>query len=586
MSNKVFTPENISKLKQNEVFVFGSNKAGNHVGGAARVAVEKFGAIMGHGEGLQGQSYAIPTLDEQMDKVSTEELTRSVRRFADYTRYNTDKVFYVTKIGCGIAGFSVEEIVEVFKSVSFGDNVVLPQEFGEEKHIDGFKGFNADMTCLGFKFEEGKTYEEDVELKVCNRGFHFCESPFSVLSYRDMLDDECKFIPVHHVTALGRCHSDSDKTATTKIHIGAKLDFKGFIKAGIDFIYEKCIKEGPTDNVNSGDGAQIGSSGYLAKIGSSGYGAQIGSSGDGAQIGSSGDGAQIGSSGYLAKIGSSGYGAQIGSSGDGAQIGSSGDGAQIGSSGDGAQIGSSGNGTKIGSSGYGAKIGSSGYGAQIGSSGDGAQIGSSGYLAQIGSSGYLAKIGSSGDGAQIGSSGYGAQIGSSGDGAQIGSSGDGAKIGSSGDGAQIGSSGDGAQIGSSGNGTKIGSSGYGAKIGSSGYLAKIGSSGDGAQIGSSGYLAKIGSSGYGAKIGSSGYLAKIGSSGDLAKIESEGNNAVVAAIGIDSKIKAKKGSWITLAEYGEDLKPVCVRSAQIDGKSLKEDVFYQLKGGEFVEAAE
>ena len=451
MSNKVFTPENISKLKQNEVFVFGSNKAGNHVGGAARVAVEKFGAIMGHGEGLQGQSYAIPTLDEQMDKVSTEELTRSVRRFADYTRYNTDKVFYVTKIGCGIAGFSVEEIVEVFKSVSFGDNVVLPQEFGEEKHIDGFKGFNADMTCLGFKFEEGKTYEEDVELKVCNRGFHFCESPFSVLSYRDMLDDECKFIPVHHVTALGRCHSDSDKTATTKIHIGAKLDFKGFIKAGIDFIYEKCIKEGPTDNVNSGDDAKIGSSGYGAKIGSSGYGAQIGSSGDDAKIGSSGDDAKIGSSGYLA---------QIGSSGDLA---------------------------KIGSSGYGAKIGSSGYGAQIGSSGD---------------------------------------------------------------------------------------------------LAKIGSSGDDAKIGSSGYLAQIGSSGYLAKIGSSGDDAKIGSSGYLAKIESEGNNAVVAAIGIDSKIKAKKGSWITLAEYGEDLKPVCVRSAQIDGKSLKEDVFYQLKGGEFVEAAE
>ena len=505
MSNKVFTPENISKLKQNEVFVFGSNKAGNHVGGAARVAVEKFGAIMGHGEGLQGQSYAIPTLDEQMDKVSTEELTRSVRRFADYTRYNTDKVFYVTKIGCGIAGFSVEEIVEVFKSVSFGDNVVLPQEFGEEKHIDGFKGFNADMTCLGFKFEEGKTYEEDVELKVCNRGFHFCESPFSVLSYRDMLDDECKFIPVHHVTALGRCHSDSDKTATTKIHIGAKLDFKGFIKAGIDFIYEKCIKEGPTDNVNSGDDA---------KIGSSGYGAKIGSSGDLAKIGSSGDLAQIGSSGDDAKIGSSGYGAQIGSSGDGAQIGSSGDDA------------------KIGSSGYGAKIGSSGYGAKIGSSG---------YLAQIGSSG---------------------------------------------DHAQIGSSGDGAKIGSSGDDAKIGSSGYGAKIGSSGDLAKIGSSGDLAQIGSSGYGAKIGSSGDGAKIGSSGYGAKIGSSGDHAKIESEGNNAVVAAIGIDSKIKAKKGSWITLAEYGEDLKPVCVRSAQIDGKSLKEDVFYQLKGGEFVEAAE
>ena len=541
MPNKVFTPENITKLKQNEVFVFGSNKAGNHVGGAARVAVEKFGAIMGHGEGLQGQSYAIPTLDEQMDKVSTEELTRSVRRFADYTRHNTDKVFYVTKIGCGIAGFSVEEIVEVFKSVSFGDNVVLPQEFGEEKHIDGFKGFDAEMTCLGFKFEEGKTYEEDVELKVCNRGFHFCESPFSVLNYRDMLDDECKFIPVHHVTALGRCHSDSDKTATTKIHIGAKLDFKGFVKAGIDFIYEKCIKEGPTDNVNSGDDAQIGSSG------------------DGAKIGSSGDGAKIGSSGYGAKIGSSGYLAKIGSSGDNA---------------------------KIGSSGYGAKIGSSGDGAKIGSSGDDAKIGSSGYLAKIGSSGDLAQIGSSGDDAQIGSSGDNAKIGSSGDDAKIGSSGYLAQIGSSGYLAQIGSSGDGAKIGSSGDLAQIGSSGDLAKIGSSGYGAQIGSSGDGAKIGSSGYGAQIGSSGDDAKIGSSGDLAKIGSSGDGAKIKSEGNNAVVAAIGIDSKIKAKKGSWITLAEYDEDLKPVCVRSAQIDGKSLKEDVFYQLKGGEFVEAAE
>lgn len=89
-----------------------------------------------------------------------------------------------------------------------------------------------------------------------------------------------------------------------------------------------------------------------------------------------------------------------------------------------------------------------------------------------------------------------------------------------------------------------------------------------------------------ARVAVEKFGAKIGSSGDGAKIKSEGNNAVVAAIGIDSKIKAKKGSWITLAEYDEDLKPVCVRSAQIDGKSLKEDVFYQLKGGEFVEAAE
>ena len=437
MVDKVFTPENITELKPNEVFVFGSNKAGNHVGGAARVALDKFGAVMGQGEGLQGRSYAIPTLDENMHKVELSDLERSVKDFADFTKIHPDLIFYVTKIGCGIAGFDLSEIVEIFKHVSFGDNVILPEEFGEEKCIDGFKGFDSDMTCRGFKFEEGETYEEDANPKVCEKGFHFCESPFSVLNYRPMLDDDCNFIPIHRVTALGRCRSDNDKTATTKIHIGAKLNFSDFIKAGIDFLYEKCIKRAPTVNVDTSDGAHIGSSGDEAQIGSSGYGARIGSSGNVAQIGSSGDEAQIGSSG------------------DGAQIGSSGDGAQIGSSGDGAHIGSSGNVAQIGSSGYGAQIGSSGYGAQIGSSGNGVQIGSSGYGAHIGSSG---------NGARIGSSGYGAQIGSSGNGAQIGSSGNGV------------------QIGSSGNGARIGSSGYGAHIGSSGYKAVVSAIGPGSKI--------------------------------------------------------------------------------------------------------
>ncbi len=86
-----------------------------------------------------------------------------------------------------------------------------------------------------------------------------------------------------------------------------------------------------------------------------------------------------------------------------------------------------------------------------------------------------------------------------------------------------------------------------------------------------------------AKIGSSGYSAKIGSSGNSAQIGSSGYSAVVAAIGRNSAIKAKKGSWITLAEYDRDGKPLCVRSAQVDGETIKEDVFYRLEGGEFVE---
>ena len=161
-----------------------------------------------------------------------------------------------------------------------------------------------------------------------------------------------------------------------------------------------------------------------------------------------------------------------------------------------------------------------------------------------------------------------------------------AQIGSSGDYAKIGSSGDSAKIGSSGDYAKIGSSGDSAQIGSSGYSAQIGSSGDYAKIGSSGYSAQIGSSGYSAKIGSSGDSAKIGSSGYSANITSEGKYAVVCCAGHNSIVKAKKGSWITLAEWernneGEWI-PKCVKTEYVDGERIKEDVFYKLVDGEFV----
>ena len=195
-------------------------------------------------------------------------------------------------------------------------------------------------------------------------------------------------------------------------------------------------------------------------------------------------------------------------------------------------------------------------------------------------------------------SGYGAQIGSSGNDAKIGSSGDDAKIGSSGYGAKIGSSGYDAKIGSSGNGAQIGSSGYDAKIGSSGYDAKIGSSGNDAQIGSSGNDAQIGSSGNNAQIGSSGNNAQIGSSGDGAKISSSGYGAkidntgedcVIMCAGINSVAKASKGSWITLSEWSYSDKkqryiPVCVKTEFVDGKKIKADTYYSLKGGVFVES--
>ena len=172
--------------------------------------------------------------------------------------------------------------------------------------------------------------------------------------------------------------------------------------------------------------------------------------------------------------------------------------------------------------------------------------------------------------------------------ARIGSSGYSARIGSSGDYARIGSSGDSAQIGSSGCSAQIGSSGCSAQIGSSGDYARIGSSGDYARIGSSGCSAQIGSSGCSAQIGSSGDYAQIGSSGGYAKITSNGKYSVICCAGNNSIAKGKKGSWITLSEWEFDKKenayiPICVKTEQIDGKKIKEDTFYKLENGEFVE---
>ena len=263
--------------------------------------------------------------------------------------------------------------------------------------IKSYKGFDKNLRCGGFQYKIGGIYEMDGKIKMRNRGFLACESPFDVFDYYTMIDS--RFCEVEQDGNISKWDRGT-KICSSKIKIKAELKLADMINLGVEWLKEitspEKIKTSIKDN-SSGNYAKIGSSGDEAQIGSSGYGAKIGSSGHGAKIGSSGNNAQIGSSGYGAQIGSSGYGAKIGSSGNKAKIGSSGDGAQIGSSGNNAQIVSSGN------------------DAQIGSSGDNAQIGSSGDNAQIGSSGYGAKIGSSSDGAKISSSGYGAKIDNTGE---------------------------------------------------------------------------------------------------------------------------------------------------------------------------
>ena len=181
--------------------------------------------------------------------------------------------------------------------------------------MKGFKGFEKDFSCKGKQYEENTTYEEH-GVGCCHKGvMHFCEDPWEVLNHYDLVDGNGNFSEFAEVEALGQVWNDGEKRATNKIHIGAKLGFKDFIKACIDFTIERTKFDG-----SSGDSAKIGSSGNYAKIGSSGDYAQIGSSGDSALIGSSGDFAQIGSSGNYAQIGSSGNSAKINSTGEDAVI--------------------------------------------------------------------------------------------------------------------------------------------------------------------------------------------------------------------------------------------------------------------------
>nr|DAQ15217.1 MAG TPA: hypothetical protein [Caudoviricetes sp.] len=234
---KKFTPENIQELKENQVFVFGSNMNGNHAGGAARLAVEKFGAIMGQAEGLQGQSYAIPTLDKDMEKVTEEELITYLGNLRNFANKHPEKEFLLTAIGTGIAGFDTNYMAYMVLRANLPGNVTIPEEFSK---IKGFKGFNPDMTCRDFKYEEGKDYEKQGDISACSNGFHYCLHPLDVFGYYPPANIGMnKF---HEVEGSGDMDVDTDDTkiACSKIHIGAELSIKSIVDAAIKFTFSKC----------------------------------------------------------------------------------------------------------------------------------------------------------------------------------------------------------------------------------------------------------------------------------------------------------------------------------------------------------
>ena len=124
MYNRRYTPERISELKDNEIFVFGSNLAGAHGGGAAWLAFKQFGAVWGEGVGMYGQTYAIPTMQGGVETIKP-----YVDDFIRFAKEHPGLTFLVTRIGCGIARFRDEQIAPLFADAINVENIILPMSF-------------------------------------------------------------------------------------------------------------------------------------------------------------------------------------------------------------------------------------------------------------------------------------------------------------------------------------------------------------------------------------------------------------------------------------------------------------------------
>ena len=125
--------------------------------------------------------------------------------------------------------------------------------------MKGYKGFSKGLVCRNKQYAENTVFEEEKAV-ICNSGMHFCENPFDVLDYYPLLDGDCKPNEFAEVEALADVKTDDNKKfCTTKLKIGAKLDFAGFVKACFNFVYEKATKDMP--DTASGEYSKLAASG-------------------------------------------------------------------------------------------------------------------------------------------------------------------------------------------------------------------------------------------------------------------------------------------------------------------------------------
>lgn len=150
--------------------------------------------------------------------------------------------------------------------------------------MKGYKGFNPGLICKDKQYQENTVFEEP-EAKICEKGMHFCENPFDVLDYYDLIRSDGTPNEFTEVEALDEPKTDDKKKfCSRKLKIGVKLGLSGFIKACVDFVLEKTIAEAPSENVYSGNYAQIGSSGNYARINCTGSDSVICCAGHGSVV--------------------------------------------------------------------------------------------------------------------------------------------------------------------------------------------------------------------------------------------------------------------------------------------------------------
>jgi len=305
-----FHKDHTEPTNKEAVFVFGSNLAARHGGGAALLAKKKYGALPDVAEGIAGNSYAIPTKDKKIETLPLDAIKVSVQKFIDHASANPSVEFFMTRIGCVLAGYENKDIAPMF--VGSPENIDFPDEWkifiGDEQVITTYKGFDTDMKCRGFQYEIGGTVEHKGKVEACGGGFHACEYPLDVFGYYP--PNTSRFAIVQQSGDLSREAGGDTKLASRKLTVKAEIGIPGIIKAAIEYTFKRALpideKSPAYSDGTRGAASATGTLGAASATGTRGAASATGASGAASATGDSGAASATGDSGAASATGTLG----------------------------------------------------------------------------------------------------------------------------------------------------------------------------------------------------------------------------------------------------------------------------------------